>query len=204
VSTGLKATYHHKDLRNALVDEVIAMLDQQSQADLTLRELARRLGVTHTAPYAHFADKKALLIAVAEAGFTRLADALDAARAAEADPAKQFEAMGLAYVRFARTHANLYRLMFADAELANDPECELSAEGARAFQALLEALVAIHPPAQADVRDVAVAIWSMVHGVAMLEIDRRIDLKTLSNAEDIVLLGSRFFMRGLLADDNSA
>ncbi len=198
----MRATYHHKDLRNALVDEVIAMLDHQSQADLTLRELARRLGVTHTAPYAHFADKKALLIAVAEAGFTRLADALETARGTEADPAKQFEAMGLAYVRFARAHANLYRLMFADAELANDPECELSAEGARAFQALLEALVALDPPPQADVRDVAVAIWSMVHGVAMLEIDRRIDLKTLTTAENIVLLGSRFFMRGLRADAN--
>jgi len=195
----VKATYHHKDLRNALVDEVLAMLEQHDHAGLTLRELARRLGVTHTAAYAHFADKTELMVAVADVGFTRLGDALQTARVTETDATKQFEAMGLAYVRFARANANLYRLMFSGAELASDPDCEMSAQGERAFQTLLDALIALGAPVEADAREVAVAIWSMVHGVAMLEIDQRIDLKTEGSAEEIVLLGSRLLIRGLKA-----
>ena len=114
----VKQAYHHKDLRNALVDEAIAMLADGGTSNVTLRELARRLGVTHTAPYAHFADKKALLEVVADAGFQRLHEVLLAARMRANDPVSAFEAMGFAYVQFARDNPNWYRLMFADPELS--------------------------------------------------------------------------------------
>ena len=193
----LKAAYHHKDLRNALIDEVIAMLDERGYADLTLRELARRLGVTHTAPYAHFADKRELLVAVADAGFALLADLLEAGRAAEPDPVRALEVNGLAYIRFAREHANLYRLMFADPEIADDPECELSPAGERAFGALAELIATLGTP-EPLVRDTAVAVWAFVHGVAMLEIDRRINGKTMRSGDEIFKLGSQAFIRGLV------
>lgn len=193
----VKQTYHHKDLRNALVDEAISVLASDGSGNVTLRELARRLGVTHTAPYAHFADKRALLEAVADAGFARLADTIRAAREGTQGPAEALEAMGIAYIRFAREHANWYRLMFADRELVNDPECEMSPEGDRAFGALVEAIGAFSPGVEIDVREFAVAVWAFVHGVAMLEIDQRIDSKTMQSAEDVLRLGTRVFVRGL-------
>src|SRR5579859_6947084 len=102
----VKQAYHHKDLRNALVDEAIAVLAEDGSGSLTLRELARRLGVTHTAPYAHFTDKKALLEVVADAGFERLAERIRSARNGAFDPAAAMEAMGSAYIDFARENAN--------------------------------------------------------------------------------------------------
>jgi AcrR family transcriptional regulator len=193
----VKQAYHHKDLRNALVDEAIAMLADDGTGNLTLRELARRLGVTHTAPYAHFSDKKALLEVVADAGFSRLGDAIREARTSTTDPVGALEAMGTAYIAFARENANWYRLMFADPELANDPDCEMSAEGARAFGELMEAIAALAPATGPDLREYAVAVWAFVHGVSMLEIDKRIDSKTLQSAEDVLRLGTRAFVRGL-------
>jgi AcrR family transcriptional regulator len=196
-SIGVKQSYHHKDLRNALVDEAITVLADDGSGNLTLRELARRLGVTHTAPYAHFADKKALLEVVADAGFARLADTIAEARKAATDPVAGFEAMGLAYIAFAREHANWYRLMFADPELVSDPERDMSPGGERAFGTLVEAVSAFAPPGDVDVRQFAVAVWAFVHGVAMLEIDQRIDSTTMQSAEDVLRLGARVFLRGL-------
>ena len=190
---GVKQAYHHKDLRNALVDEAIAMLADGGTSNVTLRELARRLGVTHTAPYAHFADKTALLEVVADAGFERLYQTLAAARDEATDPVSAFDAMGLAYVKFARENPNWYRLMFADPELACDPDVEWSEEGDRAFGVLVEAINAFGPPPGLDPRDFATAIWAFVHGVAMLEIDQRIDMKTMQSAEDVLRIGTRVF-----------
>lgn len=185
---GMKLAYHHKDLRNALVEEALALLAEGGAASVTLRELARRLGVTHTAPYAHFADKKALLLDVADAGFHKLANALDGARRLGSDPVDALGAMSLAYIAFAREHPHLYRLMFADPEIADDPECEMSAEGDRALQILVDAIVDVGPPAGTDVRDLAIGMWSLAHGISMLEIDRRIAGKTMKSAEDVISL----------------
>ena len=195
----VKQAYHHKDLRNALVDEAIAMLAEDGSGSLTLRELARRLGVTHTAPYAHFADKRALLEVVADAGFASLTERIQRARHNASDPVAAFEAMGDEYIAFARENANWYRLMFADAELTHDPECEMSEEGERAFGALVEAIAAFAPPPDTDTREFAVAVWAFVHGIAMLEIDQRMHAKAMQSAEDILRLGTRVFVRGLRA-----
>lgn len=175
------------------------MLADDGPGNLTLRELARRLGVTHTAPYAHFDDKKALLEVVADAGFARLTERIARARANASDPAAALEAMGGEYIAFARENANWYRLMFADPELVNDPDCEMSQEAESAFGALIEAIAAFNPAPDIDVREFAVAVWAFVHGVAMLEIDQRIDSKTMQSAEDVLRLGTRVFVRGLRA-----
>lgn len=171
----MKQAYHHKDLRNALVDEALTILAAEGSREITLRELARRLGVTHAAPYAHFADKTALLEAIADEGFTRLSAALAQASTVGAAAGEHLIAQGLAYVRFARENPNLYRLMFADPDLANDPECEWSEASNGAFMQLVNVLTAVGIPEGTDVALVALAAWSMVHGVAMLEIDRRFE-----------------------------
>jgi AcrR family transcriptional regulator len=192
----VKQAYHHKDLRNALIDEALAVLSSEGSGALTLRELARRLGVTHTAPYAHFADKAALLEAVADVGFERLATLLANAGGSD-DAAAALMAMGVAYLHFARENPNLYRLMFVDPELADDPDCQWSEGGERAFEALTGALARIGIPDGVEPRDLGAAVWSMVHGVAMLDIDRRMDNKTIRDAEEVLRLGSGLVLAGL-------
>ncbi|HTX57952.1 MAG TPA: WHG domain-containing protein [Candidatus Acidoferrales bacterium] len=202
----MKQAYHHKDLRNALIDEALAILASGDAGQITLRELARRLGVTHSAPYAHFPDKRALLEAVEAAGFTRLTELLREAGRPEHDPARRFVAQALAYVQFARDNANLYRLMFADRELAHDPQCDWSPEGDQAFQIVLDDLSALGLPEGTDIRDAACGAWATLHGIAMLEIDGRLQGKiaipgkaATPNGDAIVLLMCNFLLRGLRA-----
>jgi AcrR family transcriptional regulator len=195
----VKQAYHHKDLRNALIDEALAVLASEEPAELTLRELARRLGVTHTAPYAHFPDKRHLLEAVADEGFARLADRLEAAERASEEPLQAFRAMAHAYLAFAEERPNLYRLMFADPELAHDPESDMSPEGDRALAVVVRAITRIGVPEGVDLRDLAAAIWSSVHGVAMLDLDKRIHGKTMQSPHAVLELGVDITVAGLTA-----
>jgi AcrR family transcriptional regulator len=202
----VKQAYHHKDLRNALVDEALAILAESGPGAITLRELARRLGVTHTAPYAHFADKKTLLEAVADEGFDRLTQCLTDAGASENDPHRRFVSHGIAYVQFARDNPNLYRLMFVDPELGHDPDCAWSEQADRAFDLLLNELSELGVPQGTEIHDVACGIWSLLHGVAMLEIDGRLHGKrtfhgkaALADGDAVVLLMSKYLLDGLHA-----
>lgn len=199
----VKHTYHHKDLRNALIDEAIVMLGETGGSNVTLRELARRLGVTHTAPYAHFSDKAALLKDVAEAGFEQLARALTIPGSAGASPSEAFVEMGIAYVRFALSSPNLYRLMFVDQQPLEDCGPVTGPDEPAAFGLLLGAMDRLEAPASADRRHLAVVVWSLVHGIAMLEIDRRIAEKSQLSAEELVIMASKVFMRGLREPEQS-
>jgi len=107
-------TYHHGNLRAALLERAERTLEERGVQELSLRELAREVGVSHAAPRRHFADKQALLDALAEEGFARLAGEMDAAIAgAGGSWREQFGAFAAAYVRFATEHATLLELMFA-------------------------------------------------------------------------------------------
>lgn len=201
----MKQAYHHKDLRNALVDEALRVLATDGPSALTLRELARRLGVTHAAPYAHFADKGALLEAVANVGFDRLADALVQARDAAPGPAAGFRAMGHAYVEFACSAPDLYRLMFADPALLHCADT-MSPQGERAFGELVVAVAALGPRSEDDARMLSIVAWAMVHGIAMLEIDGRVggkmlEIDGLDGRRAVVDRSSELFVAGLVAGD---
>lgn len=185
------APYHHGDLRRALLDAAEAMLERGGQAALSLREVARAAGVSHNAPYRHFADREALLAALAAGGFARLAGALaDAATAAE--EGGRLRAAGHAYLRFARVHRALYLLMFG-------PEIRKPAHPALA-EAAGAAMAALRAAGEADrgtdgpgtdgpgtdgpgtdgrggpldargARHAAVGAWALVHGLAHLIAD---------------------------------
>jgi len=106
--------YHHGNLRAALLDQAERTLREQGSEQLSLRELARQVGVSHGAPRRHFADRQALLDALAQAGFARLGDELRAALDAAGDDYQaRFRATATAYVRFATRDAALLELMFA-------------------------------------------------------------------------------------------
>ncbi|HTJ25258.1 MAG TPA: TetR/AcrR family transcriptional regulator [Candidatus Limnocylindria bacterium] len=176
--------YHHGDLRNALLDEALEVLRVEGSANFTLRDLARRVGVSHAAPYAHFPDKRALLAAVATIGFRALCERLRAADAAAADPLERLAAIGEAYVRFGCEEPAHYRLMFTVPELRRyDGLPELERAALDAFAVVQHAFAVLHDGAvirSGDRQLDAVAAWSLAHGVTLLLIDSRAGIDTRS------------------------
>lgn len=159
--------YHHGDLRATLLSAAARWLDEQGAQTLTLRELARAAGVSHAAPYHHFAGRDDLLAGVAELAFDRLADALAAAADAP-EAAHALLDIGEAYVREALAHPAQFRLMFGPL-LARKAEHEgLRRAADRAFTVLLAAATRFAPERGLQI---ALAGWSLSHGAANLAID---------------------------------
>lgn len=172
-STREAKPYHHGNLREALVDAALDILERDEGA-LTIRAAAQAVGVSHTAPYNHFADKDALLAAVAIRGFRTLEASVDAARdGAGSEPGDQLVATGLAYVLFAAEHPALFRLMFGPRKAKGTGE-EVRAAGLSAFEALVRVVrggMDAGAFRKGDPRAAAFTAWSLVHGMAQLAID---------------------------------
>lgn len=169
--------YHHGDLRNALITAGVAMLGEQSAESISLRALAKRAGVSHNAPYQHFADKEALMAAIAEEGFRLLGEAIDAGQAglADADGIERVIRAGQSYVAFALAHPSHFQLMFSHMAHADYPD--LSAESRSAF-AKLVAIVAAGQ-ASGELRPgppepLALTVWMMVHGLSDVAIAQKL------------------------------
>ena len=175
---GKTSAYHHGDLRAALVSEAAAMIAEGGTARVTMREIGRRVGVSRAAPYRHFPDKAALLVAVAAAGFERLHDRLLAVNAPGPGGAvERIRELGEAYVRFALENPAHYRLMYGREALAREDLPELRS----AADALFEELVGVFEAHQAsggirrqDPRVQAYVAWSAVHGLASLLVEGQI------------------------------
>jgi len=173
-----RAAYHHGNLRDALVEHALALLEREGLAALGLRAVARSAGVSGAAPYSHFADKASLLAAVAEVGFRRLTVALADASAA-APPGDALRAQARAYVGFALRQRALYRLMFGPPFAAPDGHPELAAASRECFAVIENAIRArLGGPSGAGAtaqraHPAAMGAWAMVHGLAMLLLDRR-------------------------------
>ena len=166
--------YHHGNLRRALLDEAASTIRAEGVQRLTLREIGARLGVSRTALYRHFADKNALLRAVATEGFRTLREQLVAAWEDGGRKPAAFDAMGAAYVRFAVANPSHYRVMFGGFVDPKACEPELAAEAEGAFRALVDALASLQRDGSVrgdDTVTMARFIWAVVHGVAMLGID---------------------------------
>ncbi|BBZ20825.1 TetR/AcrR family transcriptional regulator [Mycolicibacterium gadium] len=167
-----RGAYHHGDLKRALTDAALALVQEKGPKGFTLREVARRAGVSAAAPYRHFADKAQLLAAVATQGFVQLHEALDAVVAVNDDLAEQALATGREYVRWAVTHPDYYQVMFG-AELDKTGSPEVITAGIRAFDDLLDTIRRCQQagllPA-GDPRATAGPIWSLLHGISMLTI----------------------------------
>jgi AcrR family transcriptional regulator len=169
--------YHHGDLSRALVQEAVRTIHTQGVEGLTLRAVGESLGVSRTALYRHFADKSALLASVAREGFRTLRLQLLEAWERSGKGREGFEAMAVAYVRFAVANPSHYRVMFGGFVEAGAHDPELAQEASGAFQALVQALVALQ---QDEVilpdnpMQLARYIWSIVHGIAMLAIDGQV------------------------------
>jgi AcrR family transcriptional regulator len=164
--------YHHGDLRRALLDEAVRTIQKDGVEALTLRTIGVRLGVSRTALYRHFADKRALLSAVATEGFRLLRERL--VEAWGSGGVSGFDAMGVAYVRFAMGNPSHYRVMFGGFVDSAPRDEDLTREGTAAFNALVNAIVALQTEGAVrkdDPVQLARFIWAGVHGISMLIID---------------------------------
>lgn len=184
--------YHHGDLRRAIVKAALEILRDTQSLDFSLRELARRAGVSHNAPYKHFADKRELLAAVSAAGFEMLTKRMDRAVASLSDPREQLFAMLRAYVDHGVDNPALYRLMFGSYLGGPDhgrPAVEL-AEGNKTKALLADLIVAgglgrAIPDTPRNERKIAGAVlacWSLVHGLTLLLADELVGPKNTSGA----------------------
>jgi len=180
VSTKEAAAYHHGDLRRALIAAALELAAEGKDWNFSLREVARRAGVSHNAPYNHFAHKRELLDAAATAGHDLLRTEVLAAIAGITDPYEALMKMGVEYIGFGTKNPALYRLMF-DAVLSG-PEWrpEEVLEAGHATSLLLEDLISqgassgIFAPEltqQTELEIAALHAWATVHGLTMFAID---------------------------------
>jgi AcrR family transcriptional regulator len=162
-------TYFDGDLRQALIDATIEAMAEGSFTRVSLRDVARRTGVSHAAPAHHFGDKAGLFGAVATEGFGLLADALRAANDHPGlDPTDRLVAVCAAYIDFSRSHPQHFEVMFQP-DLLADPSRDLQLASARAYEELRRGVTAGAPELSNEDRDdLATAIWSLVHGMATL------------------------------------
>ena len=186
--------YHHGKLRETLVEAALERLQTEGPTALGLRELARGVGVSPSAPYRHFADRQALLEAVATEGFRRFSATMSEAAAGLPDT-EQLEAMARAYVRFAVGAPHLFRLMFsAEIEHRRDPALAAAAKAAYASLAAAAAREDAGAPAK-----VAITAWAFVHGLSVLLIDQQILGVSASGADTLVEQLAHRLVAGLRA-----
>jgi AcrR family transcriptional regulator len=173
--------YHHGNLAAALVEAALALIDETQDWAFSLREVARRAGVSHNAPYKHFPEKRDLFAAIAAHGFEALAERMLASLESATDARARLVACGQAFVAHAIANPALYRLMFSAALTspeAGRPAIEKAA-GAKARAIVDETLAeAVRsgalPSSMANPREAAaasLALWSLLHGLSMLAID---------------------------------
>lgn len=160
------ASYHHGDLRRALIAAARTVLAEGGIERISLREVARRAGVSAAAPYRHFPSRHDLLGAVAAEGFAELTAALDGA--AVGGGPERLAALGRAYVHFALAQPQLFRLMF-DAETGACEDPALREAARQAFQRLADAAGGSADTPEAP--PTAIGAWSLVHGLALLLLD---------------------------------
>ncbi|MCD0448872.1 TetR/AcrR family transcriptional regulator [Actinocorallia sp. API 0066] len=167
------ASYHHGDLRAACLRAARELLEEDGSAALSLRAVARRAGVSPTAPYRHYADRDALVSAVAAQGYRELAVYLAAAHPAPATPGDLAD-IAVAYVRFALDRPALFRVMFAE---QCDPTSEERVAATAAIWEYVRGIVRDVFP-DADPEALSTTVWALVHGLAFLHLDGKLDAST--------------------------
>jgi len=181
-------TYHHGDLRNALLDAARAILEEEGLAALSLRAVARRAGVSHAAPYRHFPNHEALLVELAVEGFGELRSELRGAVAPSEPVPDRISQVGAAYMRFAARRPALLRLMFGPQLPGRLDHPQLHAAADSIGEEIGNAL---NDPT------LGLATWAAMHGLAMLSIENIVDLGQRRDGPAVLPSRAGILLRGL-------
>lgn len=173
-----KKAYHHGDLKNALIEAGADILAKDGVSGLSLRKVAQKAGVSHTAPYAHFADKQALIAAISTDGYRRLYEALSAAvQQHDADPARQLIDGAWAYVQFAVNDTDYFKITLSGA-IEKEKDYPAFVEISQQSFALVVQIVEACQKAKVLKRGpsdlIAVGVWSLIHGFVSLYLEDQI------------------------------
>jgi AcrR family transcriptional regulator len=185
--------YHHGDLKNALIQAGVEVLSREGVGGLSLRKVAARAGVSHAAPYAHFADRQALVAAISAEGFHRLYERIDrAARENDHDPALRLARSAWAYVAFALDDPAHFKVMFSNVVEQQQAYPDFVATVQKNFQQLVTLVeqsqqAGLLSPGPAET--LAVSVWSLVHGFTLLYLENQISHTILegSSLQELLL-----------------
>ena len=186
-------SYHHGDLKNALIQAGVEILSKEGIEGLSLRKVAQRVGVSHNAPYSHFPDKQSLIAAVSTEGFKQLYNELDVVVSSYLnDPRRQLQEGAWAYVQFAMNHTDTFKIMFSDV-LEKEKEYPAFIEiSQRTFNRVVDIVRACQEVGL--LRDtpseiMAVSVWGQIHGIISLILEGQISHTVLDrfSIRDIVL-----------------
>lgn len=170
--------YHHGDLKNALIKAGVEILSKEGVNGLSLRKVAKRAGVSHSAPYAHFADRQSLIAAISTEGFKQLYAELDAAVSPYSnEPQSQLKEGARAYVQFAMNNTDTFNIMFSGV-LEKEKDYPAFVEASRkTFERVVEIVRACQDagvlrPAPSEL--MAVSVWGQLHGIVSLALEGQI------------------------------
>jgi len=187
-----RKNYHHGDLKNALIKAGVEILSKEGIEGLSLRKVAQRAGVSHSAPYSHFPDKQSLIAAISTEGFNQLYAELDAAVTSHAkNPKRQLIEGTRTYVEFAMLHTDIFKIMFSGV-LEKEKEYPAFVEiSHKTFERVVDVVRACQeagilrstPPEM-----MAVAVWGQIHGLVSLALEGQISHTVLERrtVQDIV------------------
>lgn len=196
-----KKTYHHGNLREALIEAGLKLLETKGLESMTLRAVAREAKVSAMAPYRHFKDARDLAAAIAEQGFQKLREEmLDSIEGMEAG-AEVINVLGQAYVSFATNNPEHMKLMFSGFFLEPGEYPCLESTGENAFAVLVEAITAAQAKGYVTEEDpmlIAISAWAFIHGVSILLMQKQINPSEIgfSSSEEFVSLCQGIFQKG--------
>lgn len=189
--------YHHGDLRNALVQAAFQILSEKGVSGLSLREVARRTGVSHAAPYHHFSDKEALIAAVCDHGYHLLQQEMQKGQELGPVPLDGLQNAGIAYARFAVKHPALFRLMYTW-ERVGEPSEEWTRSIDAMNQGMIHGIMEVTGAPLEEASMIHFTLWAAMHGLVMLWLDgqlKGIDRPLEEVAYDLTLLLGRIMER---------
>ncbi len=195
--------YHHGDLRHTLIQTGLEMLSEGGAASLDLRKVARRAGVSHAAPYRHFADKQALVASINEEGFRRLAEGIQSVlREVPSNAFAQLQAIGRTYVQFAQKNPWLMREMFSGLTIEREAFPDLYSASKSVYKFYVEVVKLGQEEGKivdGDPGALASVLWSLLHGVAMLTIENQMRPYTdgPDGVEQVTYLSVKMLYKGL-------
>lgn len=194
----VKRSYHHGDLKNALVEAGAEILAKEGVGGLSLRKVAGRAGVSRTAPYAHFADKQALIAAISTEGYRRLYQKMKAVMEKNAgEPARQLVEIGCAYIDFAVKDPDRFKITFSgviEKEKDYPDLVEISHATFRLLIGMTKACQTAKILEAGPAEKTAIAVWSVVHGFACLLLENQIPhiiMKELNRRAMVIFLLTR-------------